>query len=332
MASQLRSIAMAASLLLLGADGRAQIEPPAPIGAIEASGVQIRVLSCDPYAGQRDLRVARVRIRVGPQAVELTDLQCGAFEPNTDRALFLNAVDGLGLLAAGSERVVQVVFPASSRHRECRCVVRPAVVLRERRGQRGPEWWEEESWEPAPRVAGQDGLEGWPTEPQLPGPDVLRREVVLRPATELRSAPDANAPVRVRLTTQEQVDVLAIEGGWKKVRRRPGLQGWIRSDTATPDLDAPARVGARLDELALALLPDGTAPDALISSCPVSAAEALPELVFALVPATHTVYVTNLWYALDDTQREAFQAWMRACHEISRIVELATGAELTDGD
>ncbi|MCP3984892.1 MAG: SH3 domain-containing protein [bacterium] len=321
-----RSIAVAIGLLAVAAIGRAQQGPGNPPDHSDQSGVQIHLLSCDPYAGQRDLRVARVRIRVGARPIELTDLQCGAFVPGTKSALFLNAVDGLGKLPAGTERIAQVVFPASRRHRECRCVIGSAVALRERRGQHGPEWWEEETWEPAPQ--GEQAPGTWPAENHIPGPDVLRLEVVLRPATELHREPDEEAPVLERLTAQERVDVLSIERGWKLVRRAGGLVGWIRSDTATPDLQAPARVGARLDELALTLGPDGTAPDALISSCPVSAADALPELVFALVPATHTVYVTNLWYALDDVQREAFHAWVKGCHEITRIVELATGAEL----
>ncbi|MBW2241819.1 MAG: SH3 domain-containing protein [Deltaproteobacteria bacterium] len=325
-----RCVALASGLLLVAVIGHAQIEAadrPQP------AGLQIQVLSCDPYAGQRDLRVARVRIRTGADPAELTDLQCGAFEPGTNRALFMNAVDGLGRLPAGAERIAQVVFPASARHRECRCVIGSAVTLRERRSARGPEWWEEETWEPAPRVRAEPG--DWPPQDRVPDSNVLRPEVVLRPATELHREPNADTKVLERLTAQEHVDVLSIERGWKQVRRRGGSEGWIRSDTATPDLEAPARVGARLDELALALLPDGTAPDALVTSCPISAADALPELVFALVPATHTVYVTNLWYALDDLQRDAFHAWVRGCHEITRIVELATGAELrnaTNGD
>ncbi len=317
MTSRRRSIAWALGLALAGTAASAQ---PAP------AGVNIRVLSCDEYAGRPDLRVARVQIRVGPEDAVLPDLQCGAFERGTDRAFFLNAVEGLGRLPAGSERIAQVVFPASPRHPVCRCVLGARVALRQARPRRGPEWWDEESWEPPPL---DPGLLGEPDEPPaLPGPGALRRELVLRPATELRGTPDRAAPVQGRLTAWEVLDVLAIQRGWKQVRRQDGETGWIRSDTATPDLEAPARVGARLDELALALLPDGTAPDALTASCPVSAADALPELVFALVPATHTVYVTNLWYALHDVQREAFQAWVHGCHEVTRIVELATGAEL----
>ncbi|MCP5058647.1 MAG: SH3 domain-containing protein [bacterium] len=335
-----RCIALANGLFLVASIAHAQIEGAGVDGARRSAadrslsdGLRIQVLSCDPYAGQRDLRVARVRIRTGEEPAELTDLQCGAFEPGTNRALFMNSVDGLGRLPAGAERIAQVIFPASPRHRECRCVIDSTVTLRERRSSRGPEWWDEETWEPPPRLHTEP--EHWPPQDRRPETDFLREEIVLRPATELHHGPDGDTEVLERLTAQERVEVVSIERGWKRVRRRGGSEGWIRSDTSTPDLEAPARVGARLDELALTLLPDGTAPAALTTSCPISAADALPELVFALVPATHTVYVTNLWYALDDFQREAFHAWVHGCHEISRIVELATGAELrnaTSGD
>ncbi|MAE96138.1 MAG: hypothetical protein CL910_15905 [Deltaproteobacteria bacterium] len=313
--------------------------------------VEVALLSCDAYAGARDLRVARVRIRVGEAEVQLRDLHCGAFEPHSEHALFLNAVDGLGLLPAHSQRVVEVVFPASPRYSECRCVVGGSTAM-SRRPEAGPEWWEEETfapdptdeafpegpaWEPAGREPGTQ-LAGRPPQPAAPVADPplddvlaepgLRRELVLRPATVVRTRPDSSAAVVGRLAATERISVFAVDQGWKKIRSARGFEGWIRSDAATSDLEAPARVGATLDELALKLPRDGTLPETLATACPLSAADALPELVFALLPEIHTVYVTNLWYALDDVQRDAFHVWVQSCHEVHRIVEMATGAEL----
>lgn len=295
--------------------------------------VEVSLLSCDPYAGGSDLRVARVRIQVGEAELWLPDLRCGAFEPGSDRALFLNAVDGLGRLAAHSQRTVEVVFPATRRYRECRCVVGGSTAMSPRPS-RGPEWWEEETFVPegpddealAEDDSGDTFGDGAGVEP--PAALGLREELVLRPATIVRAGPSPAAAVVGRVAATERVSVFAVDQGWKRIRSERGFEGWIRSDAATSDLEAPRRVGAALDELALKLPRDGWPPQALATTCPVSAAEALPELVFALLPDIHTVYVTNLWYALDDVQRDAFHAWVQSCHEIRRIVEMATGAEL----
>ncbi len=307
-------------LVLLAAPGHGveTVLPPSLAGRAE-----VQVLSCDRHDGGADLRVARVRVTVGAAEIELDDLQCGAFEPGTDRALLLNAVDGLGRLAAGSDRIAEVVFPASHLYTECRCVVGGATALRETTGRWGA-WWAAEAWEPTERPEALDWRGG--TDPV--GPAGLRRELVLRPATRIHDRPGEDEPVVGRVPAGRQVEVFAVQGGWKRVRSDDGVEGWIRSDASTADLEAPKRVGAYLDELAGKLRPSNGPPRRLSEACPVSAAEALPQLVFSLLPDLHTVYVTNLWYTLDESQRDAFHAWVEGCHDVRRIVEMATGAEL----
>lgn len=309
--------------LAVAATGQAQeLDLPASL----RGKVSVRVLSCDPHAGREDLRVARVRIRVGSEALGLRDLQCGAFQPGSGQALFLNAVDGLGRLDAGSQRVVEVVFPASARYSECRCVFGGATALRES-GSQAAEWWQAETLEP--QAEGPD--DPWSARPEIPGRTGMRRELVLRPATPVHEGAGADQPVTGRLTANQVVEVFAVQGGWKRVRSDLGVAGWIRSDAATADLDAPYRVGTFLNDLAAELRESRRSARTLLESCPVSAAEALPELVFSLLQDIRTVYVTNLWYALDDVQRQAFHAWVSGCHDIRRIVEMESGAELVGG-
>ncbi len=308
-----------AALLWMTTATRAEILlPPSVPGQVE-----VKVLSCDRYSGRADLRVARVRIRVGPGEVDLRDLQCGAFQPGTSRALFLNAIDGLGRLGPSTERTAEVVFPASRRYSECRCVLGGATSLRDT-PHAGAEWWQAETWEPL-KPDSHPGDFGPAHRPGLSG---LRRELVLRPSTEVRAGPSIRDALDGRLAAREHVEVYAVHQGWKRIRSDDGLTGWIRSDASTADLEAPLRVGRFLNDLARTLFPEGGPRRTLSESCPVSAADALPELVFALLPEIHAVYVTNLWYALDETQRDAFHLWVHGCHEVRRIVEMSTGAEL----
>ncbi len=301
--------------------------------------VSVQLLSCDPHGAGNDLRIARVRIQVGASEVMLPDLQCGAFRPGTEHALFLNAVEGLDRLPPGAQRIVEVVFPASGRYSECRCVAGGASSMLRAGGEDPSAWWETERFEQPPEPAemdegatrAADGLRAGETPGDSPAePPSLRTELVLRPGTEIHAGPSSAEAVSGRLAAGDRIAVDAISAGWKRVRREE-LAGWIRSDASTADLMAPERVGAYLDELAARLSPDG-GPAIVLRNCPLSAADALPELVLSLLPEIHTVYVTNLWYALDEDRRDAFHAWVAGCHDVRRIVDMASGAELRGED
>ncbi len=321
-AARTTMLAACSALLVATAGGASELELPASL----RGKVSVRLLACDPHAGREDLKVARLRIRVGREALGLRDLQCGAFQPGTGQALYLNAVDGLGRLEAGSQRVVEVVFPASARHSECRCVFGGATALREP-GSQAAEWWQAETLQPDP----EEAVDAWSLRPEIPGRTGMRRELVLRPATPVHEGASADRPVTGRLTANQVVEVFAVHAGWKRVRNDLGVSGWIRSDASTADLDAPYRVGTFLNDLAAELRESRRSARTLLEACPLSAADALPELVFSLLQDIRTVYVTNLWYALDDVQREAFHAWVSGCHDIRRIVEMESGAELVAG-
>lgn len=321
MHARLRILLALVSGLLLASGatgGEVRDLPPALRGR-----VSIEVTSCRPYAGSRNLMQAEIRIRTGGSPVRLPDLQCGAFEPGTDRPLFLNPVDGVRSLAAGTERVVKTVFPFDPRHTECRCVVANVTRIAP-----SPSWREAPVARP-PRLPG----ERTPAQPEGPNAPVrvLRRELVLLPSVDVHSGPGVEHAVVGQVGGSELVEVIAVEGGWKWIRLSArGVEGWIPDDAATPDVEAPARVARVLDRLGThgdSGSAGSTQADALCQSGSIAE---LGDLVFALRPEAHAAYVTNLWHTLSPRRRDALQRYLSACFGVTRIVAMASGETLHD--
>jgi hypothetical protein len=168
-----------------------------------------------------------------------------------------------------------------------------------------------------------------PPGPPPPADDVLRRERVLVPSARLRSRP-AGPETGATVETGHLVDVLALEAGWKQVRV-PGsnVKGYLPDDAATPDLEAPERMAALLVRLRPYLSPDlsGATGEAL---CAAIDRDELDPLVFAWLPEIHSVFVKSLWHALDGPSRDAFQIFAAECHDVHRIVDVASGDDLRD--
>jgi len=307
---------------------------PRPLSAQELppqlrGRVHIEVLTCTPHAASPRLRTARIRIVTGETEVSLPDLQCGAFAPGSDRALFLNPVTGASRVPPHTTLELRAVFPADRVHSECRCVVGGVRRIGRDAG-KGLRPWRDTSntsdttGEPpsGAKPIAQPAPEGLPRYPEA-----LRRELVLLPTAAVRRAPRQEASRVGQLAGGTQVDVLSVEGGWKQIRG-PGIEGWIPDDAATSDLLAPARLSRVLARARaqLARAPDGRSGESGL--CSTVSAKQLHALIFALLPEERTAYVSALWYALPEIDHDTFQVWAADCHGITRIVDLARGLEI----
>ncbi|MDJ0789543.1 MAG: hypothetical protein QNK05_22345 [Myxococcota bacterium] len=328
--------------------------------------LDLRVTRCEPSPRGGGLMIAELELSTGATEVRIPGLRCGAYRPGTDDALFLERVPLAERMGPNQSVYLRSIFQADATHTECRCVVGGVERLRERpafdagpanepdfRFGRGepepraePERWpgadmrrksplqaifpwlrdREEARRPAPRSP--------PPAPRLPppGPDVLRRERVLLPRAELHDQP-AGAGLGQSVRGGDEVDVLGLRGGWKQIRvPDTGALGWILDDAATADTLAPERLAERLRVLDAYLDPGHSRATDREGLCRALDRGELDDLVFALLPEIHAVFVTSLWWALPEPERDAFQVWVSECHEVRRIVDVASGADLRDLD
>ena len=149
---------------------------------------------------------------------------------------------------------------------------------------------------------------------------------MLAPDLSLRAAPTPKAAVTGFAPPGARVAVDRIERGWKLARTSDGATGWLPGDAATADIAAPERMAERLAPLHRALLPDASRSEALCASLERSA---LGELVAAWRVHERAVYVHPLWYALAREDRDAFEVWAADCYSATRVVDAATGREVT---
>lgn len=332
----------AALLALAGTQG------PLPASA-QATSVEVR--SCEPHPVDPFLRRALVRVRTGAQRVSFSELRCGSFVPGTSDSLFLNGVDGLGILPPHTTRTVSVFFPGDERHSECRCAVdvpqTAALPPTPRDEPEADPRWRDEDWQ-HPDATNDDWppevFRGAPVEPrgtrgddywdggwrELPDSrlQVLREEMVLPPSVAVRDAPEPESDEIDRLTSGTRVEVLAVEGGWKQVRTREDLEGFIPDDAATSDLGAPARLSRALAPLHAQLAPGATLEGETASLCSTLPEGSLDPLLFALLPEQRSAYVRSLWYALEEADRNAVRIYLSECYGVTRIVEIGSGTEV----
>jgi hypothetical protein len=291
---------------------------PEPAGA---QGLDVSVEHCEPHPVDPFLRRALVRVRTADQPVSFADLRCGSFVPGTADSLFLNGVDGLGILPPHTSRVAKVLFPGDALHSECRCTlgdpaapVPPETVLRgtgvQPRGTRDEDFW-------------GGGWRGGPAG-RLP---VLREERVLAPVVPVRQTPEADADEIAQLNGGDRVVVLAVAGGWKQVRTAQGREGWIPDDAATSEPGAPEAIARSLAPLR-ARLAAGREQQAPGSLCSALTEGALDPLLFALLPELRSAYVRSLWYALVEADRDAVRRYLDECYGVTRIVEIGSGQEV----
>jgi hypothetical protein len=315
-------LALASGLLIAGAAGAGEIqELPRSL----RGRVSIEIARCQPYAGTGDLMEAELRIQTGTTEVRLPDLQCGAYRSGTNQPLFLNPVEGVHRVPAGTILVVRTIFPFDRQHTECRC-----VVERVRRIEPGEPWREEPDasvWVAPGETTRTE--RGWvPSSTR-----VLRRELVLLPSVELRSGPGRHHEVVGEVNASELIEVLGVQGGWKWIQLPArGVEGWVPDDATTPDVEAPVRLAAVLSRLEPHLIPRSSQPTGSGAFCQAVSIGELGELVFALRPETRSVYVTNLWHALPERKRSAFQLYLSDCFGVARIIDMASGDELRNLD
>ena len=315
-------LALASGLLIAGAAGAGEIQD---LPRSLRGRVSIEITRCGPYAGTGGLMEAELRIQTGTTEVRLPDLQCGAYRSGTNRPLFLNPVEGVDRVPAGTILVVRTAFPFDRQHTECRCVVK-----RVRRIEPGEPWREE----PDAGVWVAPGETRRPEREWVPSSTrVLRRELVLLPSVELRGGPGDHHEVVGQINASELVEVLGVQGGWKWIQLPVrGVEGWVPDDATTPDVEAPVRLAAVLSRLEPHLIPGGSQSTGSSALCQAVSIGELGELVFALRPETRSVYVTSLWHTLPERKRSAFQLYASDCFGVARIIDVASGDELRNLD